>query len=86
MDVFCPVLGSRLKGLREAVRPVGKPGNAKTCDVSLTVPVNPFWDVAVIVEVPMAPMVRGTLAGLASSVKSGPVTVTLTLVMLETVM
>ena len=40
-----------------------------TEEVSETVPVNPFWEVTVIVDVPLAPARTVTLVGLAVIVK-----------------
>lgn len=48
------------------VRPAGD-----TVSVKLTVPVNPFCDVTVIVDVPVAPARMVTLVGLAVTVKVG---------------
>ena len=44
----------------------------------LTTPENPFWPVTVIVEVPAAPALIVTVVGLAVSVKSVDVKVTIT--------
>ena len=54
-----------LVGLRVQVRPV----LGDTEEVSETVPVNPFWEVTVIVDVPLAPARTVTLVGLAVIVK-----------------
>jgi len=55
-----------LGGVRVHVRPVVGDADA----VRLTVPVNPFTGVTVIVEVPLAPARTMTLVGLAATVKS----------------
>ena len=60
-----------LVGLRVHVRPAGE-----TVDVSATVPVNPFNGATVIVEVTAVPEFVATLVGLALTVKSLMVTVT----------
>ena len=60
-----------LVGLRVQVRPVGE-----TVEVSVTVPVNPFTLVTVMVEVAVAPTVVETLVGLAVTVKSRTVKAT----------
>ncbi len=60
-----------LVGLNEQVRPAGE-----TVEVNATVPVNPFTGATVIVEVAVAPARTLTLVGLAVTVKS--ITVTLT--------
>jgi hypothetical protein len=54
-----------LVGLRVQVRPV----LGDTEEVSETVPVNPFWEVTVIVDVPVTPARTVTLVGLAVIVK-----------------
>lgn len=53
------------------VRPAGE-----TAEVSATVPVNPWTGATVIVEVAAAPATAVTLVGLAATVKSVTVTVT----------
>jgi hypothetical protein len=60
-----------LVGLRVQVNPV----DGDTDDVRLTVPVNPWTDVTVIVEVPVTPALTVTLVGLALIAKSGAETV-----------
>ncbi len=60
-----------LVGLRVHVRPAGE-----TLLVSVTVPVNPCSGATVIVEVPAIPALTVTLVGLAVTVKSLTVTVT----------
>ena len=54
-----------LVGVRVQVRPAGE-----TAEVSATVPVKPLTGATVIVEVPVAPTLTGTLVGLAITVKS----------------
>lgn len=61
-----------LVGLRAQVRPVA----GETVVARVTVPVNPFTEVTVIVEVPVAPALTVTDVGLAVTVKSWTVTVT----------
>jgi hypothetical protein len=56
-----------LVGLSVQVNPV----EGETDDVRVTVPVNPWIEVTVIVEVPVAPALTVTLVGLALIVKSG---------------
>jgi hypothetical protein len=58
-------LSATLVGDSEQVRPV----EGETEDVRLTVPVNPPCPVTVIVEVPAAPALMVTEAGLAERVK-----------------
>lgn len=53
------------------VRPAGE-----TAEVRATVPVNPFTGATVIVEVALAPTTAVTLVGLAVTVKSVTVTMT----------
>ena len=60
-----------LVGLRVQVRPAGE-----TVEVSATVPVNPFTLVTVMVEVPATPAAVERLVGLAVTVKSRTVNVT----------
>ena len=60
-----------LVGLRVHVRPAGE-----TVEVRVTVPVKPLTGATVIVEVAVAPASRGTLVGLAVTVKSVMVKVT----------
>ncbi len=60
-----------LVGLREQVKPAGD-----TDEVSATVPVKPFTGATVMVEVAVAPARAETLVGLAVTVKSVTVTVT----------
>jgi len=60
-----------LAGLRVQVRPAGE-----TVKVSVTVPVKPWSGATVIVEVPLDPALIATLAGLAVTVKSLMVAVT----------
>ncbi len=60
-----------LVGLSVQVRPAGE-----TVDVRVTVPVNPFRGVTVIVEAAEAPARTVTLVGLAVTWKSLTVTVT----------
>ena len=60
-----------LAGVRVQVRPAGE-----TVDVRATVPVNPFTGATVIVEVAAVPALTLTLVGLAVTVKSLTVTVT----------
>ena len=55
VNVLVPVV---LLGLKEAVMPLGRPEADK-----LTLPVNPFCGVTVIVLVPMVPCTRLMLAG-----------------------
>src|SRR4051812_47398400 len=55
-----------LAGLNVAVTPEGRPEADK-----VTVPVNPFRSVSVIVVVPLEPCVMETLVGEAESEKSG---------------
>jgi len=61
-----------LVGLSVAVRPLD--GLA----VRVTVPLNPFWAVTVMVDVPWAPALIVRLVGLAVMVKSWTVKVTVT--------
>jgi hypothetical protein len=60
-----------LVGLSVQVNPV----EGEADDVRVTVPVNPWIEVTVIVEVPVAPALTVTLVGLALIVKSGAETV-----------
>ena len=60
-----------LVGVRVQVRPAGD-----TVEVSATVPVNAFTGATVIVEVAVAPARALTLVGLAVTVKSRMLTVT----------
>ena len=60
-----------LVGVRVQVRPAGE-----TVDVRATVPVNPFTGATVIVDVTAVPELVATLVGLAVTVKSVTVTVT----------
>jgi hypothetical protein len=60
-----------LAGVKVQVKPAGE-----TDDVSATVPVNPFTGATVIVEVAAVPAVVVTAVGLAVTVKSVTVTVT----------
>ncbi len=60
-----------LVGVKVQVRPAGD-----TVDVSATVPVNPFSGATVIVEVAAVPTLTLTVVGLAVTVKSWTVTVT----------
>jgi len=60
-----------LAGLRVHVNPAGE-----TVDVSATVPVNALTGATVIVEVAVAPARAVTLVGLAVTVKSRMLTVT----------
>ena len=60
-----------LVGVRVQVRPAGE-----TVDVRATVPVNQFRGATVIVEVTAVPEFVATLVGLAVTVKSWTVTVT----------
>ena len=60
-----------LPGLREHVSPAGD-----TVEESATVPVNAFTGATVIVEVAVAPASALTLVGLAVTVKSLTLTVT----------
>ena len=60
-----------LVGVRVHVRPAGD-----TVDVRATVPVNPFTGATVIVDVAAVPTLTATLVGLAVTVKSVTVTVT----------
>ena len=60
-----------LVGVRVHVRPAGE-----AVDVSATVPVNPFIGATVIVGVTAVPEFVATLVGLAVTVKSWIVTVT----------
>ena len=60
-----------LVGDRVQVRPAGE-----TVDVRATVPVNPLTGATVIVDVAVAPTTAVTLVGLAVTVKSVTVTVT----------
>jgi hypothetical protein len=55
-----------LVGVSVQVRPVA----GATVAVRLTVPVNPWTAVTVIVEVPAVPALTVTLVGLAATVKS----------------
>ena len=55
-----------LVGVRVHVRPVA----GLIVDVRLTIPVNPWSAVTVIVEVPGAPASTATLVGLATNAKS----------------
>ncbi len=61
-----------LVGVKVHVNPVA----GDTVEVSETVPVNPLTAVTVIVDVPDAPATTVTLVGLAVTVKSRIVTVT----------
>jgi len=54
-----------LVGLRVQVRPAGE-----TVKVSVTVPVNPWSGATLIVEVPLDPALIATLVGLAVTLKS----------------
>ena len=60
-----------LVGLKLQVRPAGE-----TVEVNATVPVNPLTGATVMVEVAVAPASTVTLVGLAVTVKSMIVTVT----------
>ena len=60
-----------LLGVRVQVRPAGE-----TVEVNATVPVNPFRGATVIVEAAAAPARTVTLVGLAVTLKSLTVTVT----------
>jgi hypothetical protein len=60
-----------LVGVRVQVRPAGD-----TEDVRATVPVNPWRGATVIVDVALAPATTVALVGLAVTVKSFTVTVT----------
>jgi len=60
-----------LVGLSEHARPEGE-----TVDVRVTVPVKPLTGVTVTVEVPVAPELMLTVVGLAVTVKSLTVKVT----------
>ena len=64
-----------LVGVRVQVRPVV----GDTVAASVTVPVKPWRDVTVIVEVPAVPALTVTLVGLATTVKSRTVKVTVAL-------
>lgn len=63
VSVLAPVV---LGGLKKAFTPLGRPEA-----VRLTLPVNPFWGVTVIVLVPLDPCVRLMLLGDAASLKLG---------------
>ena len=63
-----------LAGERVHVKPAGE-----TAPVSATVPANPWTGATVIVEVPAVPTVVVTEVGLAATVKSFTVTVTVAL-------
>jgi hypothetical protein len=63
VNVLVPVV---LLGLNDAVTPLGTPDADR-----LTLPVNPFCGVAVIVLVPLLPRVMATLLGDAEKLKSG---------------
>jgi len=63
-----------LAGERVHVKPAGE-----TALASATVPVNPWTGATVIVEVPAVPTVVVTEVGLAATVKSFTVTVTVAL-------
>jgi hypothetical protein len=63
-----------LAGVRVQIKPAGE-----TADVRATVPVNPLTGATVIVEVAAVPAVVVTAAGLAATVKSVTVTVTVAL-------
>ncbi len=67
----CEAPSTMLVGLRAHVRPDGA-----TDEVSATVPVNPLTGATVIEEVAVAPATAVTLVGLAVTVKSVTVTVT----------
>lgn len=60
-----------LAGVRVQVKPAGE-----TAEVSATVPVNPLTGATVIVDVAAVPTVVVTAVGLAATVKSVTVTVT----------
>jgi hypothetical protein len=60
-----------LVGVRVQVRPAGE-----TDEVRATVPVNPWTGATVIVDVALAPATTVALVGLAVTVKSFTVTVT----------
>ena len=60
-----------LAGVKVHVSPAGD-----TVDVRATVPVNPFTGATVIVDVAAVPTLTATLVGLAVTVKSVTVTVT----------
>jgi len=62
--------------LPEPVRPAGVTVHAVLFAVKVTTPENPFRPVIVIVEVPVEPAFTVTLVGLAESVKSVTVNVT----------
>lgn len=70
MDV-CEAPRTMLDGVRVQVKPAGE-----TEDVRVTLPVNPFTGATVIVEVTAVPEFVDTLVGLAVTVKSITVTVT----------
>jgi hypothetical protein len=63
VNVLAPVVGF---GLNDAVTPLGNPDVDK-----LTLPLNPFWGVIVIVLVPLVPCVIVTLPGDDDTVKFG---------------
>jgi hypothetical protein len=63
VSLLAPVV---LEGLKKAFTP---PGNADV--LKLTLPVNPFWGVTVMVLEPLEPWVRLTLPGATESAKSG---------------
>ena len=60
-----------LAGVRVQVRPAGE-----TVEVNATVPVNPLTGATVIVDVAAVPTLTATVVGLAVTVKSMTVTVT----------
>ncbi len=60
-----------LAGVRVHVRPAGE-----TAEVRATVPVKPFTGATVMVEVAATPALTATLVGLAATVKSVMLTVT----------
>ena len=63
-----------LDGVRVQVRPAGE-----TVEVRATVPVKPFTGATVIVEAAAVPALTLTLVGLAATVKSVTVSVTIAL-------
>src|ERR1019366_1849708 len=60
VNVLLPVVGL---GVKTAVTPAGKPEAE-----SVTLPVNPFWPLTVIVSVPLAPWAIERFADVAASV------------------
>jgi len=79
MEVPEVVVG--LSGMVFALRLHIKPDAGEMVNDKFTVPVKPFTPVAVIVDMPVAPALMVTVAGLALRVKSTTLTMTVLLVL-----